>query len=125
MIVWVKIGVFGATQIDVKGSRPYFDNLKKAIKSGLPNKFLTADLINIVIIDPSTNLEVDSTEPLTLELNGIERGTVTKPFIVEDPQQGILENAYLFLCDHVSFILFYHSNNQSINSMLAHSFHPS
>ena len=98
MIVWVKLGEDDAADITISGKERYFSNLKTAIKSIMPNTFLTTDANKIVIKDPWTNVKIASTEPLTLTLvNGNKRGTVTIPFIVKDPRLGILGNAYPFL----------------------------
>ena len=85
MIVWVKVGTFPKTKIVVEGD---VDDLKKAIKLAMPNKFLTSDSADIVVRDPSTNKEIDSTATLALP-NGIELGSAGNPYIVNYPQQGV------------------------------------
>ena len=87
MIVWVKVGAFALTQIEVEGNPPLIDNLKRAIKLDMQNAFQTTDKGNIIIRDRITNEEIDSTATLALP-NGIERGTAENPYIVDGPQQG-------------------------------------
>ena len=87
MIVRLIVGESDAAEVDVGGHAPYIYGLMKAIKLEMPNTFLTTDANKIVIKDPSTNLKIASTETLTLTSpNGNQRGNVTIPFIVEDPQ---------------------------------------
>ena len=85
MIVWVKVGTFAKTKIVVEGD---VDDLKKAIKLAMPNKFLTSDSADIVVRDPSTKDEIDSAATLSLP-NGTDRGTAGNPYIVDGPQQGV------------------------------------
>ena len=85
MIVWVKVGTFPKTKIVVEGD---VDDLKKAIKLVMPNKFLTSDSADIVVRDPSTKDEIDSAVTLALP-NGTDRGTAGNPYIVDGPQQGV------------------------------------
>ena len=87
MKVWVQIGKSARTQIVVEGDAPLIDDLKKAIKLAMPNKFLTSDSDDIVVRDRSTNDEIESTATLA-NPNEIERGTPGNPYIVDGPQQG-------------------------------------
>ena len=88
MKVWVKVGTFAKTQIEVEGNPPFIDDLKRAIKLDMQNAFQTTDKGNIIIRDRITNEEIDSTATLALP-NGIERGTAGNPYIVDGPQQGV------------------------------------
>ena len=89
MIVWVKVRASAKTRIVVESDDALIiDDLRKAIKLAMPNKFLTSDSDDIVVRDPSTNDEIDSAATLALP-NGIERGTAENPYIVDDPQQGV------------------------------------
>ena len=97
MLVWVKVGEDNTTDITITGKKPYFDDLKTAIKFELPNKFRTTD--------PRTNVRIASNEPLALD--GNKRGTVSMPFIVDDPEQGILGNA-VFLFRRTTYLRIQH-----------------
>ena len=105
MLVWVKVGEDNTTDITITGKKPYFDDLKTAIKFELPNKFHTTDKHKIVIRDPRTNVRIASNEPLALD--GNKRGTVSMPFIVDDPEQGILGNA-VFLFRRTTYLRIQH-----------------
>ena len=87
--VWVQIGTAGKTRIVVESDDALvIDDLRKAIKLAMPNKFQTSDSDDIVVRDPSTKYEIDSAATLALP-NGNERGTAENPYIVDDPQQGV------------------------------------
>ena len=87
--VWVQIGTAGKTRIVVESDDALIiDDLRKAIKLAMPNKFLTSDSDDIVVRDPSTKDEIDPTATLALP-NGNERGTAENPYIVDGPQQGV------------------------------------
>ena len=87
--VWVQIGTAGKTRIVVESDEALIiDDLRKAIKLAMPNKFLTSDSVDIVVRDPSTNVEIDSGATLA-HPNEIERGTAGYPYIVDGPQQGV------------------------------------
>ena len=89
MKVWVQIGTAGKTRIVVESDDALIiDDLRKAIKLAMPNKFLTSDSDDIVVRDPITKDEIDSAATLALP-NGIERGTAGNPYIVDCPQQGV------------------------------------
>ena len=86
MIVSVKVGAHSATECVVDGDVPYIDDLKRAIKSTLVNKFRTTDKHNIVVKDPNTYMAIPSTTFLTLtSKNGTERGSGARPFIIDAP----------------------------------------
>ena len=87
--VWVQIGTAGKTRIVVESDDALvIDDLRKAIKLAMPNKFQTSDSDDIVIRDPSTKEEIDSAATLALP-NGIKRGTAENPYIVDGPQQSV------------------------------------
>ena len=87
--VWVQIGTAGKTRIVVESDDALvIDDLRKAIKLAMPNKFLTSDSDDIVVRDPSTKDKIDSAATLALP-NGTDRGTAGNPYIVDGPQQGV------------------------------------
>ena len=89
MNVWVRVGTTPQTRIDFKiDDALKIDDLRKAIKSAMPNKFMTSNSNDIVVSDPKTKKKIGSIETLALP-NGIEPGTEENPYNVDDPRRGV------------------------------------
>ena len=64
MEVWVKVGELDATKIVVVHAAPLIDDVKKAIKLTLKNRFSTVDKNEIIIRGSTAGNAISSTMPL-------------------------------------------------------------
>ena len=84
----IRVGTTPQTRIHFESDDALkIDDLRKAIKSAMPNKFMASDSNDIVVRDPKTKKKIDSIQTLALP-NGIEPGTEENPYNVDDPRRG-------------------------------------